>query len=171
MAREGWSGRGSPGRAEEEGSGAGSGVTGGGGEGVGRRVKVRGGDRGSGTVWVLGFAVLVWVVGVAAVLVGGVRGARHGGEAAADMAALAGAARVVDGGRSACARARQIASGSGARMVRCRVRGETVDVSVAVEVPMLMGLKGRRIVSRARAGPVERDGVPWRHMSRCTECQ
>ncbi|MGI5205869.1 Rv3654c family TadE-like protein [Spirillospora sp. CA-108201] len=130
-----------------------------------------GGDRGSGSVWVLGFAVVVWVAGVAAILVGGVRGARNRGEAAADMAALAGAARVADGGAAACARAGRIAVGSGARMVRCVVRGEVVDVSVAVEVPRLMGLGGRRIVSRARAGPVARDGVPWRHMSRCTECQ
>ena len=135
------------------------------------RMSFGGGDRGSGTVWVLGFAVVIWVVGVAAILVGGVRGARHRGEAAADMAALAGATRVADGGRAACARAGEIAVGSGARVVRCRVRGEVVDVSVALEVPMLMGLKGRRIVSRARAGPVGQDGVPWRHMSRCTECQ
>ncbi|MEV3923398.1 Rv3654c family TadE-like protein [Actinomadura coerulea] len=134
-------------------------------------MRLGGGDRGSGSLWVLGFAVVVWVVGVAAILVGGVRGARHRGEAAADMAALAGAARVADGGGAACVRAREIAVRSGARVVRCRVRGEVVDVSVAVEAPMLMGLKGRLIVSRARAGPVERDGVPWRHMSRCTECQ
>lgn len=139
--------------------------------GVVRRMRSGGGDRGSGTVWVVGFAVVIWVVGVAAILVGGVRGARHRGEAAADMAALAGAARVDDGGGAACARAGEIAVGSGARVVRCRVRGEVVDVSVVVEVPMLMGLKGRRIVSRARAGPVEPDGVPWRHMPRCTECQ
>ncbi|WP_338072165.1 Rv3654c family TadE-like protein [Actinomadura coerulea] len=101
----------------------------------------------------------------------GFGGARHRGEAAADMAALAGAARVADGGGAACARAGEIAATSGARVVRCRVRGEVVEVSVAVEAPMLMGLKGRLIVSRARAGPVEQDGVPWRHMSRCTECQ
>ncbi|MEV0660178.1 Rv3654c family TadE-like protein [Actinomadura luteofluorescens] len=151
--------------------GAGSGEVRWGREGAGRWIRAVGGDRGSGTVWVLAFAVVLWVVGVAAVLVGGVRGARHRGEAAADMAALAGAARVADGGGVACARAREIAVGSGARVVRCRVRGEVVDVSVAVDVPMLMGLKGRRIVSRARAGPAGQDGVPWRHMSRCTECQ
>ncbi|MEU8118596.1 Rv3654c family TadE-like protein [Spirillospora sp. NPDC049024] len=120
----------------------------------------RSGDRGSGTVWVLAFAVLIWVVGVAAVLVGGVRSARHRGEAAADTAALAGAARVSDGGGAACARAKAIAIQSGARVVRCQVRGEIVDVLVAVDVTMPMGLKGRRIVSRARAGPVGQDGVP-----------
>ncbi|WP_149260127.1 Rv3654c family TadE-like protein [Actinomadura sp. K4S16] len=120
----------------------------------------RPGDRGSGTVWVLAFAVLVWVVGVAAVLVGGVRSARHRGEAAADMAALAGAARVSDGGGAACARAKAIAIESRARVVRCQVRGEIIDVSVVVDVTMPMGLKGRRIVSRARAGPVGQDGVP-----------
>ncbi|WP_168221190.1 Rv3654c family TadE-like protein [Actinomadura sp. WMMA1423] len=120
----------------------------------------RPGDRGSGTVWVLAFAGLVWVVGVAAILVGGVRGARHRGEAAADMAALAGAARVADGGAVACARAKEIAVESRAQVLRCRVQGEVVDVSVAVDIVMPTGLKGRRIVSRARAGPVEQDGVP-----------
>jgi secretion/DNA translocation related TadE-like protein len=109
---------------------------------------------------VLAFAVLVWVVGVAAVLVGGVRSARHRAETAADTAALAGAARVSDGGGAACARAKEIATESRARMLRCRVRGEVVDVSVAVDITMPMGLKGRRIVSRARAGPVGQDGVP-----------
>ncbi|NDU77948.1 hypothetical protein GWI34_35860, partial [Actinomadura sp. DSM 109109] len=99
-----------------------------------------------------------------------VRGARHRGNAAADMAALAGAARVSHGGGVACARAREVAAGSGARVVRCRVRGEIVDVSVAVDVPMPMGLKGRRIVSRARAGPAGQDRVRWRQ-PRCTECQ
>jgi secretion/DNA translocation related TadE-like protein len=98
---------------------------------------------------VLAFAVLVWVVGVAAVLVGGVRSARHRAETAADIAALAGAARVADGGGAACARAKEIAVESRARILRCRVRGEVVDVSVAVDITMPMGLKGRRIVSRA----------------------
>ncbi|QKW39889.1 flp pilus-assembly TadE/G-like family protein [Actinomadura sp. NAK00032] len=122
--------------------------------------RVWGGDRGSGTVWVVAFAAVVWVAGVAAIAVGGVRGARHRGDAAADMAALAAAARVADGGRSACARAREIAADSGARLAQCRVRGGDVEVSVTVRLKVPMGIGDLRVVSRARAGPVGRDGVP-----------
>ena len=118
-----------------------------------------GADRGSGTVWVAAFAAIVWVTGVAAMAVGGVRGARHRGDAAADMAALAAAARVAEGGGSACVRARDIAAGSGARLSRCRIKGGVAEVSVTVQVEVPMGIGGLRVVSRARAGPVGRDGV------------
>ncbi|MFA1541612.1 Rv3654c family TadE-like protein [Actinomadura monticuli] len=130
-----------------------------------------GSDRGSGTVWVVAFAAIVWVAGVAAVAVGGVRGARHRGDAAADMAALAGAARVTEGGPSACARAGDIAARSGARLARCRVSGEIVEVAVSVQLKVPMGVGRLRVVSRARAGPVGRDGVLWRDTTRCTDCQ
>ncbi|MFG2018329.1 Rv3654c family TadE-like protein [Actinomadura geliboluensis] len=122
--------------------------------------RVVGGDRGAGTVWVVAFAAVVWVAGVAAIAVGGVRGARQRGDAAADMAALAAAARVADGGRSACARAREIAAGSGARLTQCRVRGDDVEVTVTVRLKVPMGIGDLRVISRARAGPVGRDGVP-----------
>lgn len=128
--------------------------------GVGRVVMfVRASDRGSGTVWVLAFAAVIWVGGVAAVAVGGVRGARHRADAAADLSALAGAARVAAGAEGACRRAEGIAVQSGARLSRCGVRGEVVDVSVTVEVSVPMGIGVLRIVSRARAGPVGQDGV------------
>ncbi|WP_433465247.1 Rv3654c family TadE-like protein [Spirillospora sp. CA-128828] len=130
-----------------------------------------GADRGSGTVWVVAFSAVIWVVGVAAIMVGGVRGARHRGDAAADMAALAGAARVADGGGAACERAKKIAVESGARLSRCRVRGDEVEVSVTVELKVPMGMGAMRVVSRARAGPVGRVGVTWRDKPRCTECQ
>jgi secretion/DNA translocation related TadE-like protein len=118
------------------------------------------GDRGSGTIWVVAFSVVVWVVGVAAIMVGGVRGARHRGDAAADMAALAGAARIAEGGGAACDRAKEIAAGSGARVSRCRIRGDVVEVSVTVELKVPMGIGRLQVVSVARAGPVRQDGVP-----------
>lgn len=139
------------------------------GEGIGlmarRRVLVGrawggGGDRGSGTVWVVAFAALVWITGAAAIAVGGVRAARHRGDAAADMAALAAAARIAEGGGSACGRAGDIAAASGARLSRCRVSGGVVDVSVTVRLRVPMGIGRLRVVSRAKAGPVGRDGVP-----------
>ncbi|WP_372442227.1 Rv3654c family TadE-like protein [Actinomadura violacea] len=128
-------------------------------------------DRGAGTLWVVAFMAVIWVGGVVAVGVGGVRAARHRGDAAADLAALAGAARVADGAAGACGKARAIASRSGARMVRCRVRGETVEVEVAVGLRVPLGGGDVRVRSRARAGPVGRDGVTWPGATRCTECQ
>ncbi|MEU9018141.1 Rv3654c family TadE-like protein [Actinomadura sp. NPDC048394] len=138
----------------------------------GRWVVERGrGDRGSGTIWVVAFMAVIWVGGVVAVGVGGVRAARHRGDAAADLAALAAAARVADGAADACGRAEEIARRSGARMVRCRVRGENVDVSVTVALRVPLGGGAVRVLSRARAGPVGRDGVTWPRATRCTECQ
>lgn len=84
-------------------------------------------------------------------------GGEASGDAAADMAALAGAARVAYG--DACARAKEIAVESGARVARCRVRGDVVEVSVTVELHVPMGIGGLRVASRARAGPVGRDDV------------
>lgn len=122
-------------------------------------------------VWVVAFSSLVWVVGAAAIMVGGVRGARHRGDAAADMAALAGAARVSAGSGGACERAREIAVASGAEVSKCRVQGDVVDVWVTVDLKVPMGMGNMRVVSRARAGPVRRDGVTWPGMLRCTDCQ
>ena len=120
------------------------------------------GDRGAGTIWVLAFAAVIWVGGVAAVAVGGVRGARHRADAAADMAALAGAGRLAEGAGGACAGAKEIAVESGARLKRCRVQGDGVEVLVTVDVVVPMGVGAVEVMSRARAGPVGREGVLWR---------
>lgn len=110
-------------------------------------------DRGSGTIWVVAFSAVLWVGGVAAVAVGGVRDARHRADSAADLAALAGAVRVAEGGGAACGRAESIAAESGARVARCRVRGDVVEVSVTVDVVVPMGVGALKVTSRARAGP------------------
>lgn len=117
------------------------------------------GERGAGTVWVVAFMAVIWVGGVAALTVGGVRAARHRGDAAADLAALAGAAHVADGRAAACGRAREIAAASGARLQTCTVRGDVVEVRVVVRVKGPGEIGDLRIVSRARAGPVGDMGV------------
>lgn len=106
------------------------------------------------------FAAVVWMAGVAAIAVGGVRAARHRGDAAADMAALAAAAHVAEGDEAACRRAAGIAVESGVRLSGCRVSGDIAAVSVTVPLKVPMGIGNLRVVSRARAGPVGRDGVP-----------
>ncbi|MCP2340359.1 secretion/DNA translocation related TadE-like protein [Actinomadura rupiterrae] len=117
-------------------------------------------DRGAGTVWVLAFMGVIWVVGVAAMVVGGVRVARHRVEAAADLGALAGAQRASEGEVVACRAAREVAADSGGRVASCAVRGRIVEVSADVVVRLPFGIHGVRVAARARAGPAGRDGVP-----------
>ncbi len=111
-------------------------------------------DRGSASVWLLGvglavvaYAVLVQELGVAVV-------ARHRAESAADLGALAGAVRAVDGPEAACARAERIIVANGARLASCRLDG--LDVIVAVEVDVSGGLWSAR--ATARAGPIRAAG-------------
>ncbi len=111
-------------------------------------------------MWVLAFLGVIWVVGVAAMVVGGVRVARHRVEAAADLGALAGAGRVSEGEGVACRVAREVAADSGGRVASCVVRGRIVEVSADVVVRLPFGMREVRVVARARAGPAERDGVP-----------
>ncbi|MFB4316307.1 Rv3654c family TadE-like protein [Actinomadura sp. 21ATH] len=121
----------------------------------GRRNGVRSGrDRGAGVVWVVAFMGVVWGVGVAALGVGAARAARHRADSVADLAALGGAGRAIEGRVVACRVAAEVAEGGGARLSRCSVRDGTVDVSVTAR------FRGMEVVSRARAGPVGSEGVP-----------
>ncbi|WP_083983405.1 Rv3654c family TadE-like protein [Actinomadura hibisca] len=128
-------------------------------------------ERGAGTVWVVAFVALVWLVGIAAVAVGGIRVTRQRAEVAADLAALAGAARLAEGEGAACRRAGRVVAASRGRLSGCRVRGRVVEVEVTMVVrgPGAVGMVP--VVSRARAGPVGPEGVTWRPAVRCTECQ
>jgi secretion/DNA translocation related TadE-like protein len=102
---------------------------------------------------VLAVLGVIWFAAIVAMMVGGVRAARHRAYAAADLAALGAAAHADDGSGRACGMAARIARGSGGSMRRCRVRGRVADVWVTSDV---RGLPlGRLTVNaRARAGPV-----------------
>lgn len=81
--------------------------------------------------------------------------ARHRAQAAADLAALAAAARLPAGAAAACGQAVQVMRRMAARPAECRVDG--LDVVVSVEVPVMF--TGRWIGparAAARAGPVEK---------------
>jgi secretion/DNA translocation related TadE-like protein len=109
-------------------------------------------DRGSATVlgvWLVG--VLATVMAMVAVLAGAVADQRRV-ESAADLAALAGATAVQQGG-SACASARDVVRRNGASLTSCAVAGEVVEVTARRRTPPLLG---RRLeaMSTARAGPV-----------------
>ena len=116
-------------------------------------------DSGIATVWAaIAVAALVAVLAAMLGLVAAV-GGRHRAEAAADLAALAAAAQAVRGEAVACGRAAQVATGTGGRLVLCRVRGgeAVVEVEVALRVAVLGGVTAR---SRARAGPADPPLMP-----------
>ena len=78
--------------------------------------------------------------------------ARHRAQAAADLAALAGAVRLPTGAAAACGQAALVAHRMATRYAECRVDG--LDVVVTVEVPVMLtdlGIGPARAV--ARAGP------------------
>jgi secretion/DNA translocation related TadE-like protein len=111
------------------------------------------GDRGSGTVWMLALIGLTWSVAAMAMTVGGVRAARHRAYAAADLAALAAAAHVRDGPRSACRLAAAIARDSGGRLRWCVIRDRVSEVVVTCDVRTLPAVGRLVATARARAGP------------------
>jgi secretion/DNA translocation related TadE-like protein len=92
-------------------------------------------------------AVLLCVTAVGA-YVGSVVVARHRAQAAADLAALAAAARLPSGAGAACARATAVARQMRIDDVECRV--DELDVVVTVGVPVVFAGVAR---AAARAGP------------------
>jgi secretion/DNA translocation related TadE-like protein len=111
------------------------------------------GERGSATVWVVALAGLLAALGTAGVLVGAAVVGRHRATAAADLAALAGAARAVVADPAACSVAAGIAAANGAELEECSA-GPGAIVDVRVSVPVRLGPLGTtRARARARAGP------------------
>ena len=96
----------------------------------------------------LAVGVLMVVAGLG-IRLGGAMIARERAETAADLGALAGAAKVLQGAGVACARAGAVVSINGGSMASCTVDG--FDVLVEARV----GTWGGSASGRARAGPVE----------------
>jgi secretion/DNA translocation related TadE-like protein len=110
------------------------------------------GDRGSASVWVLAVGLVVIVVAQTVAMIASATVAGHRAQAAADLAALAGALRILDGESAACARAAEVSVRNGASLVACRADG--FDVVVTVEVAAGSAVWGG-VQRSARAGPVE----------------
>ncbi len=92
--------------------------------------------------------VLLWVTGAGAYL-GSAVVARHRAQAAADLAALAAAARLPSGAQAACARATVVAREMRVDDARCEV--DDLDVVVTVRVMVVFACAAS---AAARAGPV-----------------
>jgi secretion/DNA translocation related TadE-like protein len=110
-------------------------------------------DCGSATVWALAIAVAVLALTWAALLVVGAIAARHRVESAADLAALAGAAALRDGG-DGCGAATAIAVANGAAMTSCEA-GSDASITVTVTLPLpptLIRWAGHQVDATARAG-------------------
>jgi secretion/DNA translocation related TadE-like protein len=99
----------------------------------------------------MGLALVL--AGVAGAAVGAARVGRHRAQAAADLGALAGAARAIEGTEAACERAGRFVAANGGRTTSCEVNGLEIWVSTEVAVTPLPGLT-RHATAAARAGPV-----------------
>ena len=109
-------------------------------------------ERGSATVLVLAAGVLLALAAAVLTSLGAVGVARHRAGTAADLAALAAAARALSGQDAACTAARSVAHDVGAELRSCTVDGRTAVVVVEVRPPGRLGELGAAR-SRARAGP------------------
>jgi secretion/DNA translocation related TadE-like protein len=83
--------------------------------------------------------------------------ARHRAQAAADLASLAAAARLADGGGAACSQASAVARAMRTAITDCVV--EDLDVVVIVEASVPLGrIPMGPARATARAGPVDTGG-------------
>ena len=108
-------------------------------------------QRGNAAVLVVGLTGVLVTVTVLVAVVGGVVADQRRVEAAADLAALAGAG-AVQAGRDGCAAARLVADRNGGDLRRCAVDGDVVTVEVGRDSQVVLGRLA--LVGRARAGPV-----------------
>ena len=97
-------------------------------------------------------AVLLSITGGSAYL-GSAVVARHRAQAAADLAALAAAARLAAGPETACAQATAVADRMRASSAGCAV--DDLDVVVTIEVRLVVGGWGSARAA-ARAGPADK---------------
>lgn len=110
------------------------------------------GERGSATVWSLCAGTVLLLTALAVLAWSGALVVRQRAEAAADLAALAGAQALLSGSPP-CGRAGRVAVAGGARLVACDVAAGSVTVVVEVRVPgVLRRLDVPPARARARAG-------------------
>jgi secretion/DNA translocation related TadE-like protein len=109
-------------------------------------------EAGVATVWMLAWMALLLMVAAVVVLVAQVTARQHRLDAAADLAALAGAGHQ-QRGLDVCAAAGRSAAANGAVLRDCTVTGDDVVVVVTASLELPFGLRPT-LQARARAGPV-----------------
>ncbi|RIV36176.1 Rv3654c family TadE-like protein [Micromonospora radicis] len=110
-------------------------------------------ERGGATICLLAVGLVFVLAGLFGAGVGAARVARQQARVAADLGALAGAARALQDGAAACARADEIVAANGARLVRCRLDGLDLLVTAELTVEPVPGLT-RIATASSRAGPL-----------------
>jgi len=110
-------------------------------------------DRGAVTVLVTACLGVVLLVGCALAVVAAMVSAHRSAQAAADLAALAGAT-AAQSGSDACAAAGSVAAANGARLTGCLSSGAEVTVEVEVLGPRWLG-QHHDLSAAARAGPAD----------------
>lgn len=104
-------------------------------DGPGRPAPERWGDRGSGSVLVLGLLAVVAVLGGALAMLVGAQAGRSRAQTAADLGAIAGAHATLRGTDDACAVAGLVVRRHGAGLAACEVlSGGRVEVRAVVAV-------------------------------------
>ncbi len=109
-------------------------------------------ERGAATVLAVALVGLLVMVGAALSVVGAMFAAHRTAQAAADLAALAGASAFQRTGEP-CAAAGATAQANGALLDDCVVEGADVRVVVVVRGPRWRGLVLADLVAESRAGP------------------
>ncbi|WP_267467111.1 MULTISPECIES: Rv3654c family TadE-like protein [Nocardia] len=112
-------------------------------------------SRDGGSATVAGCLALIALLALTVLVthVGGVIAARHRAQAAADLAALAAAAKLLEGADAGCGAAESIGRRMKAGLIRCEIAGWDVLIEVEEKVPV--GPFGSRSIRAiARAGPV-----------------
>ena len=109
-------------------------------------------EHGTATVFALVFVGLLTTVAVLGAAVAAVLVGQRQATAAADLAALAGASVVQEGG-AACPAAERIAERNQAGLRHCAVSGDVVTVEVTLAVRSVFRSEVE-VRARARAGPV-----------------
>lgn len=126
-------------------------------------------DRGSGTVLAVGLVGVLSTLLLAGLLVAAVAVEGQRVRTAADLAALAAAGRVLQGGAQgdACAAARAVAEGNGGRLVECALDPGGAGQVSGVPLPAVEVLVARHVPdtawtvrARARAGGVASRATP-----------
>lgn len=108
-------------------------------------------ERGSATAYALVFIGLLTTLALVASTIAGLFVGHRKAAAAADVAALAGAAAMQHGGVG-CEAAARISTANQAKLVSCAANGAVIDVEVALDVQSAFGASFA-VAGKARAGP------------------
>jgi len=109
-------------------------------------------EHGAATLTAVAVIAVLMAVTAGIAYVGSAVLARHRAQAAADLAALAGAGQLASGVETACAQASSVARAMGATVIRCELDGS--DVVVAVDAAVGLGMwRAGPAHAAARAGP------------------